>query len=117
MRFAFFHAILLIIVLWRFVLPMRATPLVKGLLTAFLVCAAAYPFVTAVFLGGLLSPELPSGLMVAGSLASSTLLVLAVFTVMREGVIFIAVLAGRSGVKLHKAVQQDRRSVLALGAA
>ena len=117
MRFAIFHAILLIIVLWRFVLPMRATPLVKGLLTAFLVCAAAYPFVTAVFLGGLLSPELPSGLMVAGSLASSTLLVLAVFTVMREGVIFIAVLAGRSGVKLHKAVQQDRRSVLALGAA
>ena len=81
MRFAIFHAILLIIVLWRFVLPMRATPLVKGLLTAFLVCAAAYPFVTAVFLGGLLSPELPSGLMVAGSLASSTLLVLAVFTV------------------------------------
>lgn len=117
MRFAIFHAVLLLIVLWRFVFPLRATPLVKWTLTALLTLAAAYPFFTAVFMGGLLSPEVPSALMAAGSLASSTLLVLAVFTVLREGIIFLAVLAGRSGVKVHMAVQQDRRTVLALGAA
>lgn len=117
MRFAIFHAVLLIIVLWRFVLPLNARPPVKLALGLVLSLGALYPFFTAVFMGGLLSPEVPSTIMTAGSLASAALLFLAVLTVCREGIIFLAVLAGRSGIGLHKAVQQDRRSVLALGAA
>lgn len=117
MRFAIFHAVLLIIVLWRFVLPLAAKRPVKLGLAALYVLGALYPFVVAVFKDGLLSPEFPNFFMTSGSVLSAFLLVTAAVTVAREAVIFLAVLAGRSGVRVHKAVQQDRRSVLTLGAA
>lgn len=117
MRFAIFHAICALWVLWRFWLPMRAPKAVKttGFLVTLLI--AAFPAVTATFFGGLVSPELPAWVLATGNGCVFALTVLAGLTLLREVVIFISVLAGRSGVRTHQFVQKDRRVAIGMAAA
>jgi len=100
-RFAIFHAVCALWVLWRFWLPMNAPRVVKvaGFVVTLLI--AAFPAVTATFFGGLVSPELPAWVLAAGNGCVFALTVLAGLTLLREVVIFLSVLAGRSGASLR----------------
>ena len=67
MRFAVFHALVALWVLWRFWIPL---PISRGAKAAgFLatLSAAAFPAATALFCGGLISPELPAWVLVVGN--------------------------------------------------
>lgn len=116
MRFAVFHLIMALWVLWRFVLPLRMAKGAKWTLALVIVAASLFSTVTTLFFGGLLSPELPRWALIAGNFGEAALLFLTVFTLLREVVIFFSVLAGRSGEKLHRAVQQEKRAAIGLGA-
>lgn len=116
MRFAVFHLIMALWVLWRFVLPLRMARGAKWALALVIVAISLFSTVTTLFFGGLLSPELPKAVLIAGNFGEAVLLFLTVFTLLREVVIFFSVLAGRSGEKLHQAVQQDKRAAIGLGA-
>ena len=87
MRFAIFHAVCALWVLWRFWLPMNAPRAVKvaGFVVTLLI--AAFPAVTATFFGGLVSPELPAWVLAAGNGCVFALTVLAGLTLLREVVI------------------------------
>lgn len=117
MRFAIFHAVCALWVLWRFWLPMNAPRVVKvaGFVVTLLI--AAFPAVTATFFGGLVSPELPAWVLAAGNGCVFALTVLAGLTLLREVVIFLSVLAGRSGKRMHRFVQKDRRVAIGMTAA
>lgn len=117
MRFAIFHAVCALWVLWRFWLPMNAPRAVKvaGFVVTLLI--AAFPAVTATFFGGLVSPELPAWVLAAGNGCVFALTVLAGLTLLREVVIFLSVLAGRSGERMHRFVQKDRRVAIGMTAA
>lgn len=117
MRFAIFHAVCALWVLWRFWLPMNAPRVVKvaGFVVTLLI--AAFPAVTATFFGGLVSPELPAWVLAAGNGCVFALTVLAGLTLLREVVIFLSVLAGRSGERMHRFVQKDRRVAIGMTAA
>lgn len=116
MRFAVFHLIMALWVLWRFVLPLRMAKGAKWALALVVIAVSLFSTVTTLFFGGLLSPELPRAVLIAGNFGEAVLLFLTVFTLLREVVIFFSVLAGRSGEKIHRAVQQDRRTAIGLGA-
>ena len=116
MRFAVFHLIMALWVLWRFVLPLRMARGAKWALALVIVAISLFSTITTLFFGGLLSPELPKAVLIAGNFGEAVLLFLTVFTLLREVVIFFSVLAGRSGEKLHQAVQQDKRAAIGLGA-
>ena len=83
MRFAIFHAVCALWVLWRFWLPMNAPRVVKvaGFVVTLLI--AAFPAVTATFFGGLVSPELPAWVLAAGNGCVFALTVLAGLTLLR----------------------------------
>ena len=135
MRFAIFHAVCALWVLWRFWLPMNAPRAVKvaGFVVTLLI--AAFPAVTATFFGGLVSPEppawaltrcsmgfhspllTPAWVLAAGNGCVFALTVLAGLTLLREVVIFLSVLAGRSGERMHRFVQKDRRVAIGMTAA
>ena len=117
MRFAVFHLIMAAWVLWRFVLPLRAGRRAKAALAGVVVFASLFSSATALFFGGLISPELPRWMLVAGNFGEAALLFLTLLTAAREAVILVSVLAGRSGERLHAAVQKDRRAALTLGGA
>ena len=114
MRFAVFHAVAALWVLWRFVLPLPIAGRTK--LAGFLVtlCIAFFPAATVLFFGGLLSPELPAWVLIVGNGAEFALVSLAGLTFLREIIIFFAVLAGRSGERTHRFVQQNRRVALGM---
>ncbi len=116
-RFAIFHAVCALWVLWRFWIPMKAPRAVKvaGFVATLLI--AAFPAVTATFFGGLVSPELPAWVLATGNGCVFALTVLAFLTLLREVVIFISVMAGRSGESVHQFVQKDRRVAIAMTAA
>ncbi|WP_443743552.1 metallophosphoesterase [Sutterella sp.] len=117
MRFAVFHLLMAVWVLWRFVAPLRIARGPKIVLAAVVAAAALFSTFTVFFAGGLLSPELPRWALIAGNFGEAVLLFLCVLTALREILILVAVLAGRSGEKLHDAVQKSRRSALLMGAA
>lgn len=117
MRFAVFHLLMAVWVLWRFVAPLKLPRGPKIVLAAVVVAAALFSTFTVFFAGGLLSPELPRWALVAGNFGEAALLFLCVLTALREVLILITVLAGRSGEKLHDAVQKSRRAALLMGAA
>ncbi len=117
MRFAIFHWILCVWVLWRFVLPLDVGRAAKAAIAAFTVLCASFSTITVFFFGGLVSPELPRWAIIAGNFVEACLLFLAGLTLLREAVILAAVLAGRRGARMHQAVQKDRRTALGLAAA
>lgn len=117
MRFSVIQLLMALWVLWRLVAPMRAGRGVKAVLGGLVVAAALFSSVTTLFFGGLLSPELPRAVLVAGNFGEGIVLFLAGLTLLREAVILGTVLAGRSGERMHDAVQKDRRVVLTLGVA
>lgn len=117
MRFSVIQLAMAVWVLWRLIAPMRARSGTKIALGGLVMASALFSTVTTLFFGGLLSPELPSPVLVVGNFAEAVVLFLAALTFCREAVILITVLAGRSGERAHDAVQKDRRAVLAIGAA
>ena len=117
MRFAIFHAVCALWVLWRFWIPMKVPRAVKVAGFAATLIIAAFPAVTATFFGGLVSPELPAWVLATGNGCVFALTALAFLTLLREVVIFISVMAGRSGDRVHQFVQKDRRVALAMTAA
>lgn len=114
MRFAIFHALCAIWVIWRFWLPLRVSHLTKlgGVIATILI--ALFPAVTATFFGGLISPEVPAWVLIIGNGATFTLVLLSILTVCREVIIFGSVLAGRSGERAHQFVQKDKRVALGM---
>lgn len=112
MRFAIFHALCALWVIWRFWLPLRVSHLTKlgGVIATILI--ALFPAVTATFFGGLISPEVPAWVLIIGNGATFTLVLLSLLTLCREVVIFVSVLAGRSGERTHQLVQKDKRVAL-----
>lgn len=117
MRFAVFHWVMVLIVLWRFVLPLSISRPLKWLLALFFVSIALFSSAATMFFGGLLSPELPRGVIVVKEAFEAFLLFTTGLVLAREVVIFFTVLAGRSGEKAHRAVQKDRRTAIGLAAA
>ena len=114
MRFAIFHALCAIWVIWRFWLPLRVSHLTKlgGVIATILI--ALFPAVTATFFGGLISPEVPAWVLIIGNGATFTLVLLSLLTLCREVIIFTSVLAGRSGERTHQFVQKDKRVALGM---
>lgn len=114
MRFAIFHALCAIWVIWRFWLPLRVSHLTKlgGVIATILI--ALFPAVTATFFGGLISPEVPAWVLIIGNGATFTLVLLSLLTLCREVIIFASVLAGRSGERTHQFVQKDKRVALGM---
>lgn len=114
MRFAIFHALCAIWVIWRFWLPLRVSHLTKlgGVIVTILI--ALFPAVTATFFGGLISPEVPAWVLIIGNDATFTLVLLSLLTLCREVIIFASVLAGRSGERIHQFVQKDKRVALGM---
>ena len=114
MRFAIFHALCAIWVIWRFWLPLSVSHLTKfgGVIATILI--ALFPAVTATFFGGLISPEVPAWVLIIGNGATFTLVLLSILTVCREVIIFGSVLAGRSGERTHQFVQKDKRVALSM---
>lgn len=117
MRFAIFHWVMVLIVLWRFVLPLEARPLSKWLIALGFVAIAAFSTASTVFFGGLLSPELPHGVIVVKEMLEAFLLFFTGLVLAREVIVFFTVLAGRSGERAHRVVQRDRRTALGLALA
>lgn len=117
MRFAVFHLIMALWVLWRFVLPLDLPRRFKAALALLVVVAASFSTVTVFFFGGLLSPEAPRWFLIAGNSGEAVLLFLCGLTAAREVLILFSVLAGRSGEKMHYVVQKDRRTALGIAAA
>ena len=117
MRFAIFHWVMVLIVLWRFVLPLEIRRPLKWLVALFFIAIAAFSTAATVFFGGLLSPELPHGVIVVKEAFEAFLLFFTGLVLAREVVIFFTVLAGRSGERAHRAVQRDRRTALGLAVA
>ena len=114
MRFAIFNLILALWVTWRFIAPAEIRRGIKAALLVALVPAVVYPAAADLWLGGLLSPELPRWVIVGATGTQAVLFFLAGITLLREAIILCCVLAGRSGVKPHRLVQRDRRTVLGL---
>ena len=114
MRFAIFHALCALWVIWRFWLPLRVSQTIKlsGVIGTILI--ALFPAVTAIFLGGLISPEVPAWVLIIGNGATFTLVLLSLLTLCREVIIFTSVLAGRSGERTHQFVQKDKRVALGM---
>ena len=117
MRFAVFHLLLAAFLVWRAVLPLEARRGVKALLSLLILAAASFSFWTAVCFGGLLSPELPRSVLIAGNALEAFVVFLALIALLREAVIFITVMLGRMGERAHRAVQKDRRALLGMAAA
>ena len=117
MRFAIFHWIMVLIVLWRFVLPLDVRRSVKCLIALLFIAIAAFSTLATLFFGGLVSPELPHGVIVVKEALEAFLLFFTGLVFLREAVVFLTVLAGRSGERAHRAVQKDRRTALGLAAA
>ncbi|MDO5530872.1 metallophosphoesterase [Sutterella sp.] len=117
MRFSLFHFIMAAWVLWRFVLPLDVPRNVKRALAALTLFCAFFSTFSTLFGGGLVSPELPRWLLIAGNYGEGVLLFLCALTLLREAVIFFSVLAGRSGEKVHDAVQKSRRTAIGMGLA
>ena len=97
MRFAVFHLIMALWVLWRFVLPLDLPRRFKAALALLVVVAASFSTVTVFFFGGLLSPEAPRWFLIAGNSGEAVLLFLCGLTAAREVLILFSVLSGRSG--------------------
>ena len=114
MRFAVFHLIMALWVLWRFVLPLDLPRRFKAALALLVVVAASFSTVTVFFFGGLLSPEAPRWFLIAGNSGEAVLLFLCGLTAAREVLILFSVLAGRSGEKMHYVVQKIAVPRLAL---
>ena len=114
MRFAVFHLIMALWVLWRFVLPLDLPRRFKAALALLVVVTASFSTVTVFFFGGLLSPEAPRWFLIAGNSGEAVLLFLCGLTAVREVLILLSVLAGRSGEKMHYVVQKDRRTALGI---
>ena len=114
MRFAIFHALCALWVIWRFWLPLRVSQTIKlsGVIGTILI--ALFPAVTAIFFGGLISPEVPTWVLIIGNGATFTLVLLSLLTLCREVIIFASVLAGRSGERTHQFVQKDKRVALGM---
>ena len=114
MRFAIFHALCALWVIWRFWLPLCVSQTVKlsGVIGTILI--ALFPAVTATFFGGLISPEVPGWVLIIGNGATFTLVLLSLLTLCREVIIFASVLAGRSGERTHQFVQKDKRVALGM---
>ena len=114
MRFAIFHALCALWVIWRFWLPLRVSQTVKlgGVIGTILI--ALFPAVTATFFGGLISPEVPAWVLIIGNGATFSLVLLSLLTLCREVIIFASVLAGRSGERTHQFVQKDKRVALGM---
>lgn len=114
MRFAIFHALCALWVIWRFWLPLRVSQTIKlsGVIGTILI--ALFPAVTATFFGGLISPEVPAWVLIIGNGATFTLVLLSLLTLCREVIIFASVLAGRSGERTHQFVQKDKRVALGM---
>lgn len=117
MRFAVVYCIFAVIVLWRFVWPLEISRRLKWVLAALVVAVAAQTAVLTVCFGGLLAPNLPRPLFLWKAGCEAILLAFACVTLAREAVIFFSVLAGRSGERVHRAVQRDKRAAILLGAA
>ena len=114
MRFAIFHGLCALWVIWRFWLPLRVSQTIKlsGVIVTILI--ALFPAVTATFFGGLISPEVPAWVLVIGNGATFTLVLLSLLTLCREVIIFASVLVGRSGERTHQFVQKDKRVALGM---
>ena len=114
MRFAIFHGLCALWVIWRFWLPLRVSQTIKlsGVIGTILI--ALFPAVTATFFGGLISPEVPAWVLIIGNGATFTLVLLSLLTLCREVIIFASVLAGRSGERTHQFVQKDKRVALGM---
>mgnify|MGYP007011157224 CR=1 FL=1 len=76
MRFAVFHLIMALWVLWRLVLPLDLPRLFKAALALLVVVTASFSTVTVFFFGGLLSPEAPRWFLIAGNSGEAVLLFL-----------------------------------------
>ena len=76
MRFAVFHLIMALWVLWRFVLPLDLPRRFKAALALLVVAAASFSTVTVFFFGGLISPEAPRWFLIAGNSGEAVLLFL-----------------------------------------
>lgn len=92
MRFAVFHLIMALWVLWRFVLPLDLPRRFKAALALLVVVAASFSTVTVFFFGGLLSPEAPRWFLIAGNSGEAVLLFLCGLTAAREVLILFSVL-------------------------
>ena len=114
MRFAIFHALCALWVIWRFWLPLRVSQTIKLIGVIGTILIALFPAVTATFFGGLISPEVPAWVLIIGNGATFTLVLLSLLTLCREGIIFASVLAGRSGERTHQFVQKDKRVALGM---
>lgn len=117
MRFALFYWILAVLVLWRFVWPLSVGRRIKWALSAIVLAVAVQSAVVSTCFGGLLAPEIPRPFFLWKAACEALLLALAAFVLLREVVIFFSVLAGRSGEKVHAAVQRDKRSAILMGVA
>ena len=117
MRFALFYLAITLWVLWRFLKPMHVAKRYKWIGLAVILVIASFSFVSAAFFGGLISPELPAWVLMVGHGAEFALLFLAALTLVREVVIFLCVLGGKSARPAKRVVQRDRRVALGMMAA
>lgn len=114
MRFTIFYSVVVLVIFWRYIVPLRITRVTKaGLFVLF----ALVPLIQAwiVSQGGLASPEVPRWLLIAQGWAAFTLVAIALLLILRDVFVFLCVLAGRKGERTKDVLQHDRR--LALGMA
>lgn len=116
-RFTFFYLAIALFVIWRLILLLRANTRTKVWLSLLVLMAPLYSFAKVKFFGGLLSPELPRWVLMLGSGVCYFLLVLAVLVLCRDVLVFLCVLAGRSGEKGQLVLQTDKRVIFGMMAA
>lgn len=117
MRFAWFYLIVALWVVWRVVLPLNVSGRLKAFLTLLVAALAGFPTVVQLFFGGLISPEVPRNVLLASQISGMTLIMTFLVSLLREVLVFITVLMGRSGEKAKLVLRCDRRSALGLLAA
>jgi uncharacterized protein len=116
-RFAIFHIIVCLWLLWRFWLPLPISRRAKAACFAVTILISLFPAYTSLFAGGLVSPELPSWVLALGGGANFALTTLGVLVLAREAIIFVTVMAGKAGIRAHHAVQKNRRVAIGMAGA
>lgn len=113
MRFAIFYSVIVLVVIWRYLIPLkigRGAKIFAGLLMW-------VPLLMQFWLlskGGLASPEVPRWALITFNVLSLTLVFVAILVIVREVFIFVSVLAGRSGERAHQVIQKDKRVALGM---
>ena len=113
MRFAIFYSVIVLVVIWRYLIPLkigRGAKIFAGLLMW-------VPLLMQFWLlskGGLASPAVPRWALITFNVLSLTLVFVAILVIVREVFIFVSVLAGRSGERAHQVIQKDKRVALGM---